>query len=102
MRMGPPGNGGYHSWLVSRSDWISRLASSRHARSSSPKAALPPTAIMPAALGLPRRATPALSWRAARGGGYSAIAESNLVGPEGGRVLVERTVKLINSLWPQP
>jgi hypothetical protein len=39
--------------------------------------------------------------RAARGGGYSAIAESNLVGPEGGQVLVDRTVKLINSLWPE-
>ncbi len=38
--------------------------------------------------------------RAARGGGYSAIAESNLVGPEGGQVLSERTVELINSLWP--
>jgi hypothetical protein len=38
--------------------------------------------------------------RAVRGGGYSAIAESNLVGPEGGQVLVDRTVELINSLWP--
>ena len=38
--------------------------------------------------------------RAAQGGGYSAIAESNLVGPEGGQVLVDRTVDLINSLWP--
>lgn len=39
--------------------------------------------------------------RAAQGGGYSAIAESNLVGPAGGQVLVEQTVKLINSLWPE-
>jgi hypothetical protein len=38
--------------------------------------------------------------RAARGGGYSAIVESNLVGPEGGQVLADRTVDLINSLWP--
>jgi hypothetical protein len=38
--------------------------------------------------------------RAVRGGGYSAIAESNLVGPEGGQVLADRTVELINSLWP--
>ena len=38
--------------------------------------------------------------RAARGGGYSAIAESNLVGPEGGQVLADRTVELMNSLWP--
>ena len=39
--------------------------------------------------------------RAVRGGGYSAIVESNLVGPEGGQVLVDRTVELINSLWPE-
>ncbi|WP_074311293.1 hypothetical protein [Singulisphaera sp. GP187] len=38
--------------------------------------------------------------RAARGGGYSAIVESNLVGPEGGQVLADQTVELINSLWP--
>jgi hypothetical protein len=36
--------------------------------------------------------------RAARGGGYRAIAESNLVGPEGGQVVADRTVNLINSL----
>jgi hypothetical protein len=40
--------------------------------------------------------------RAAAGGGYSAIVQSNRVGPEGGQVLVERTVKLINSLWTDP
>lgn len=39
--------------------------------------------------------------RAVRGGGYSAIVESNLVGPEGGQVLTDRTVELINSLWPE-
>jgi hypothetical protein len=39
--------------------------------------------------------------RAAQGGGYSAIAESNVVGPEGGQVLADRTVELINSLWPE-
>ena len=39
--------------------------------------------------------------RAARGGGYSAIAESNLVGPEGGQMLADRTVELMNSLWPE-
>jgi hypothetical protein len=38
---------------------------------------------------------------AVRGGGYSAIVESNLVGPEGGQVLTDRTVELINSLWPE-
>jgi hypothetical protein len=41
------------------------------------------------------------TWRAAQGGGYSAIAESNVVGPEGGQVLADRTVELINSLWPE-
>jgi hypothetical protein len=39
--------------------------------------------------------------RAKRGGGYSAIVESNLVGPEGGQDLVERTLELINTLWPK-
>lgn len=33
---------------------------------------------------------------------YSAIAESNTVGPEGGQVLVDRTVDLVKSLWPEP
>jgi hypothetical protein len=36
--------------------------------------------------------------RAVRGGGYSA--ELFLVGPEGGRVLVDESVKRINALWP--
>ena len=40
------------------------------------------------------------SERAARGGGYSAIVESNKVGPEGGQVLTERTVEAIKALWP--
>ncbi len=38
--------------------------------------------------------------RAVRGGGYSAIVQSNVVGPEGGQMLTDRTVELINSLWP--
>lgn len=33
---------------------------------------------------------------------YSATIMSNLVGPEGGQVLVDRTVEAINSLWPAP
>lgn len=37
---------------------------------------------------------------AVKGGGYSAIVASSVVGPEGGRVLVDRTVALIQSLWP--
>ena len=37
--------------------------------------------------------------RAVRGGGYSAIVQSDLIGPEGGQTLVNRTVKMIESLW---
>jgi len=36
--------------------------------------------------------------RAVKGGGYSA--EKFVVGPVGGQVLVEETVKRINELWP--
>jgi hypothetical protein len=39
---------------------------------------------------------------AVRGGGYSAVVESSAVGPEGGQVLVDRTVEAINALWPVP
>lgn len=37
--------------------------------------------------------------KAVIGGSYSAIVNSNLVGPEGGDVLVDRTVQSINALW---
>jgi len=37
--------------------------------------------------------------KAVRGGHYSAVVHSSLVGPKGGDVLVDRTVSLINSLW---
>jgi hypothetical protein len=37
---------------------------------------------------------------AVKGGSYSAIVQSNRVGPEGGQILVDHTVQLINSLWP--
>jgi hypothetical protein len=37
--------------------------------------------------------------KAVRGGHYSAIVHSSLVGPEGGQVLVDRTVELIDSMW---
>ena len=42
------------------------------------------------------------SARAARGGGYSAIAESNEVGAEAGQVLVEHTVNRLSELFPAP
>jgi hypothetical protein len=37
--------------------------------------------------------------KAVRGGHYSAVVHSSLVGPEGGSILVDKTVKIINSLW---
>jgi hypothetical protein len=39
--------------------------------------------------------------RAAYGGGYSAIVQSNKVGPEGGQVLAEQIVQVLKSLWPE-
>ena len=39
------------------------------------------------------------SRRAAEGGGYGAIIQSNTVGPEGGEMLVEETLKAIDELW---
>jgi len=40
--------------------------------------------------------------RAVKGGHYSAIVQSNLVGPEGGQVLVDRTVEILDELWKKP
>jgi hypothetical protein len=39
--------------------------------------------------------------KAIRGGHYSAIVHSSLVGPEGGNVLVDRTLNIIKSLWTE-
>ena len=39
--------------------------------------------------------------RSVEGGAYGAIPQSTLIGPEGGRVLVDRTLELIASLWEQ-
>lgn len=36
---------------------------------------------------------------AVKGGHYSAIAQSNQVGPEGGQVLVEQTLQLVENAW---
>ncbi len=41
------------------------------------------------------------SKRAMRGGGYSAVIESSVVGPEGGQVLTEKTLEAIKELWPE-
>ncbi len=38
--------------------------------------------------------------RAVRGGGYSAVPSSSMVGPAGGRELVEETLKMIGDLFP--
>jgi hypothetical protein len=38
--------------------------------------------------------------RAVAGGHYSAEIMSNIIGPEGGRILVERTVELLRAMWP--
>ena len=37
--------------------------------------------------------------RAVRGGGYSAVIQSSRIGPEGGQVLVDRTVEALDGLW---
>jgi hypothetical protein len=39
--------------------------------------------------------------KAVRGGHYSAVVHSSLVGPQGGQVLVDRTVALIDTLWDE-
>lgn len=39
--------------------------------------------------------------KAVQGGAYSAVIHSSLIGPEGGQVLVERTVELIDRLWSE-
>jgi hypothetical protein len=38
--------------------------------------------------------------RAVRGGSYSAVVQSGIVGPAGGQELVEQTVSAIKTLWP--
>lgn len=39
--------------------------------------------------------------RAQAAGSYSAIPQSNLIGPEGGQMLVDKTVEIIDGLWKQ-
>ena len=38
--------------------------------------------------------------KAVKGGGYSAVIQSDVVSPEGGQILVDRTVKLIDDIFP--
>lgn len=42
------------------------------------------------------------SERAVRGGGYGAVIQSSRIGPDGGQVLVERTVEALQQLWAAP
>ena len=37
--------------------------------------------------------------KAVKGGGYSAVIQSGMVGPKGGQIMVERTVQLINEMF---
>ncbi len=37
--------------------------------------------------------------KAVEGGGYSAVIQSGVVGPDGGQILVDRTVQLINDMF---
>lgn len=37
--------------------------------------------------------------KAVAGGGYSAVCQSNIVGPEGGQMLVDETLKIIDTFW---
>ncbi len=39
--------------------------------------------------------------RAVQGGGYSARIDDGVVGPEGGRVLVEETTRMLHEMWSQ-
>ncbi|MGC1276068.1 MAG: hypothetical protein WBC44_20385 [Planctomycetaceae bacterium] len=39
---------------------------------------------------------------AVAGGGYSAIVESSVVGPQGGDALVEQTLNTLDTLWSEP
>ncbi|MCX7414611.1 MAG: TIM barrel protein [Planctomycetia bacterium] len=40
--------------------------------------------------------------RGVEGGGYSAIVQSSWVGPEGGRLLVDESVRMLQQLWAKP
>jgi hypothetical protein len=40
------------------------------------------------------------SERAVRGGGYGAVIQSSRIGPEGGQILVDRTIDAIRAMWP--
>lgn len=37
----------------------------------------------------------------AAAGHYSAVPQSNIIGPEGGRMLVDKTVDIIKELWKE-
>ena len=37
--------------------------------------------------------------KAVEGGGYSAVVQSGMVGPDGGQVLVDKSVEFINKMF---
>ena len=37
--------------------------------------------------------------KAVKGGGYSAVIQSGVVGPDGGQILVDKTLQLINEMF---
>lgn len=39
--------------------------------------------------------------RATAGGGYGAIVQSNRGGPEAGAILVDKTIEMVNAMWPE-
>ncbi len=39
------------------------------------------------------------SAKAMAGGGYSAVCQSNVVGPEGGQILVDKTLEIMDGFW---
>ncbi|HHN47308.1 MAG TPA: hypothetical protein ENN09_07685 [Planctomycetes bacterium] len=47
------------------------------------------------------RGTYVPSRRSITGGGYGSVPASNVIGPEGGRYLAEKTVEIINGMWKQ-
>lgn len=40
--------------------------------------------------------------KAMTGGGYSAVCQSNIVGPEGGQMLVDEMLKIVDFFWTAP
>jgi hypothetical protein len=61
-------------------------------------------AVVTCVVQLAGRGTPSYlpTTRAVEGGGYSAVIQSNWVGPEGGRILVDESLAMLMELWSSP